>query len=49
MPMAATTNTNAVRVEIHDNIAVLRMIRGDNRWNLTMANDFEKALDEVER
>ncbi len=38
-----------ITVEFHNNIAVVTLRRGQNRHNAGFVNDFNKALDQVER
>ncbi|XP_041455239.1 enoyl-CoA delta isomerase 2, peroxisomal-like [Lytechinus variegatus] len=48
--MSAATTLRAVSLNItKDGIAVIRMIRGDNKWNQPFINDMREALIEVER
>nr|XP_054764865.1 uncharacterized protein LOC129271563 [Lytechinus pictus] len=48
--MAASTTLRSVKLDIaKDGIAVVRMIRGDNKWNQPFLNDMREALDKVER
>ena len=48
--MAAAAALRAVRLEgVKDGIALIKMIKGDNRMNMPFLNSMGKALDEVER
>ncbi len=38
-----------MRIDKHDDVFVLTMTDGENRWNTTFTREFAKALDEVER
>ena len=38
-----------MRLDKHDDVFVLTMTDGENRWNTTFTREFAKALDEVER
>lgn len=37
-----------IELERHDDVFVLTMVDGENRWNTTFVREFAKALDEVE-
>ena len=38
-----------ITVTWHNNVAIIHMNRGENRFNQDFCQRFEKALDEVER
>ena len=38
-----------ITVDYVDNVAIITMRRGDNRFNMDFVDRFNKALDEVER
>ena len=38
-----------ITVRFQDNVAIIQMNRNENRFNLDFIEQFDKALDEVER
>lgn len=37
-----------IELERHDDVFVLTMVEGENRWNTTFTREWSKALDEIE-